>query len=113
NSPSASAPVQTTHIRFTIGVATGSASATPNQQSFSCPDCGFGFFGFPGVPGSPGTPGSQGQGIFGLPSRLSPGEMLALLFIVQGFSTAAVAGAASQADTLARLSLRPPEEETI
>lgn len=117
NSPSASAPVQTTHIRFTIGVATGSASATPNQQSLSCPDCGFGFFGgffgFPGVPGSPGSPSSQGQGIFGLPSRLSPGEMLALLFIVQGFSTAAVAGAASQADTLARLSLRPPEEETI
>ncbi len=118
NSPSSSAPVQTTHIRFTIGVATGSASATPAQQASSCPYCGGfgffgGFFGAPGVPGSSGTPGTQGTGLFGLPSRLSPGELLALLFIVQGFSTAAVAGAANQADTLARLSVRPPEEETI
>lgn len=110
--------VPATHVDFSLGRVTGSLYAVPNDQT-SSDNGGFfgGFFGGCCDNNSSSSttinnaPARHG-GVLTLPYTLTPGELLALLFIVQGFSTAAVATAASNAETLARLSTQPPEEES-
>lgn len=125
--------VPATHVDFTLGKVTGSAFAVPGStNSGSCDFLCFGsgggngggilggFFGSAtgsntsgsNTPGSQGGGSSHGGGLFSLPEELSPGELLSLLFVVQGFSTAAVSAAASNAETLAKASMPVLEEES-
>jgi hypothetical protein len=112
--------VGTSHVDFSLGKVTANIFAVPNP-SINSGSGGFGglggglggLFGSPGTPGTPGTTGTpgSGSGILGIGS-LNPGDLLALLFIVQGFSTAAVAGAASNAEQGSRQARSVPEEES-
>lgn len=103
-----------THVNYELGQVVASLYAAP--AAFTASGGGNGGFGFPGNPGLPGfistvfgSPGGSsngssgrgqsGRGIFSVPYALTPGELLAILLIVEGFSTAAVAAAASNAET--------------
>jgi hypothetical protein len=119
--------IATSHVEFSLGSVMANLFTVPNTSAGSgVGGSGFGggfggsglggiiggFFGSPGPPGTPGTPGTpSGSGILGIGS-LNPGDLLALLFMIQGFSTAAVAAAASNAETMARLSQPVIGEET-
>lgn len=113
--------VPASHVDFTLGQVTGTAYVVPGTPSTSGPG-GFDFGGgglgsfTSGLFGSPtasATPGShQGGGILNLPEALGPGELLALLAIVQGFSTAAVAATASNAESAAKAGQLLIEEES-
>jgi hypothetical protein len=110
--------VPATHINFTLGMATASLYALGGGSGFDNSGGGGvgGFFGgfFGSPPGGGGAPGSSGGGgSVRFPGSLTPGELLALLFIVQGVSTAAAAATARQADAIQHLSQPPAEEETI
>lgn len=119
--------VPATHVNFTLGQVAGSAYALPNEPfssgggggDYGGGDYGGGFgfggftstvFGNPTAPSAPG--GHKASGLLNLPEALSPGELLALLVIVQGFSTAAVAAAASNAETAAKAGQLLVEEES-
>ncbi|HEX6540472.1 MAG TPA: hypothetical protein VF040_01850 [Ktedonobacterales bacterium] len=66
-----------------------------------------------GSGGSGNTPGHSARGgIASVVGSLNAGQMLAVLFVVQGCSTAAVAAAANAAETAARAGAIMPEEET-
>ena len=111
----ASGKVPATHVNFTLGQVTASLYAIGGGSLATdvggCPDCGGGFFdNFFGAPASSSTPGHSGSGLFSLPGSLSTGELLTLLFVVQGFSTAAVAATASNAEQVAK-ALQPLVEE--
>lgn len=110
--------VPATHINFTLGMATASLYALGGGSGFDNSGGGGlgGFFGgfFGSPPGGGGTPGpSGGGGSVRFPGSLTPGELLALLFIVQGVSTAAAAATARQADAIQHLSQPAAEEETV
>lgn len=113
-----------THVDFTVGEVSGSAYALPGAP-FNGGGGGFGGFGggyyggggFGGLPsggtgGSNTPPQNPGSKLLSLLSSLSPGELLSLLFIVQGVSTAAVASAAGGAETAAKAGKLLVEEET-
>lgn len=121
--------VPATHVNFTLGQVTGSMYAVPGSSSGSSGNsgggsCCFGSGGSGGfgsgsggstdsTSGSSNTPGAGVKSIISsIIGSLNAGEMLALLFVVQGCSTAAVAAAANAAETAARAGVIPPEEET-
>jgi hypothetical protein len=114
-----------THVDFTLGEVSGSAYALPGTP-FNGGDLGAGGFGggyfggggglggFPsgGSGGSNNQPQNPGSRLLSLLSSLSSGELLSMLFIVQGVSTAAVAAAAGGAETAAKAGKLLVEEET-
>ena len=117
-----------THVNFTLGQVTGSMYAVPGSSSGSSGSgggsCCFGSGGSGGFgsgsggstdnpSGSSNAPGTGVKSVISsIIGSLNAGEMLALLFVVQGCSTAAVAAAANAAETAARVGVIPPEEET-
>jgi len=110
-----------THVDFTVGEVTGSAYALPgaplnNGGGFSGGyfggSGGFGSFPSGGPGGSNTQPQNPGSRVLSLLSSLSPGELLSLLFVVQGVSTAAVAAAANGAEAAAKGGKLLVEEET-
>lgn len=115
--------VPATHVDFTLGEVSGSAYALPGA-ALSNPGFG-GFYGggyyFPGGLGGfpsngPGSSNTQPQNpagkLLSLFSSLAPGDLLKLLFVVQGVSTAAVAAAAGGAETAAKAGKLLVEEES-
>ncbi len=132
--------VPATHVDFSLGMVTGSVYAVPSSGSGGGGDVLGGFFDSGGSYDSYGsgdsgyfdsssggfgsgdtgtTPGSttparhHAANLASIPSSLSPGELLSMLFIVQGFSTAAVASAASTAEGASRASQLLIEEESV
>ena len=113
-----------TQVNFTLGEVSGSAYALPGAALTNGGPGGFygGGYYFPGgglgsIPtGGPGGSGTQPQNpagkLFSLLSSLSPGDLLKLLFVVQGVSTAAVAAAAGGAETAAKAGKLLVEEES-
>jgi hypothetical protein len=134
--PSPVSGVPATHVDFSIGKVSASIYATPAASDSSggsngsggsggsCFFCGGygGFGGFGGFGGSYGgdsgstpTPTSHTShsgGSFLLPIGLSGSALLALVFVVQGVSTAAVAATAGYTDARARSALAATEEES-
>jgi hypothetical protein len=119
--------VSPSHIDFSLSHVTATLYVVPNTTSSSgggssefsgggagCPDCsGFGVISsIFGSPGTPGSSGHRGSGIFSLPGSLSSGELLALLAVVQGFSTATVAAVASNAAAAQKAAQPIVEEES-
>lgn len=122
--PSPASGVPATHIDFSIGKVSASIYAMSNAQSGSGGSGGGdggGYCFFCGGSGGGGdipsgqTPASTKHGggkSFSLLGGLSGGELLALVFVVQGVSTAAVAATAGYTDTATRAGQAPIEEES-
>lgn len=112
--PSPANGVPATHVDFTIAQVTASAYAlagtSTGNSGIGCFFCGGFGFGFPGTPGSSGG-GSGGKQIL---SGLSGGQMLAILFIIEGLCAAAVSMATRYSKQLAQAANAKPivEEET-
>ncbi len=130
------AEAQGTHVDFTIAEATANISASPDTSGSGdnggssdsgngggsgggfCFFCGGGGFGGSGGSGgsssSSTTPGSAGHGggSFVLPMGLHGFPLLALVFVVQGLSTAAVAATAGYTDDDEKEEKPAVEEET-
>ncbi|MGE5334277.1 MAG: hypothetical protein ACM3N4_06215 [Nitrososphaerota archaeon] len=117
-----------THVNFTIGQVTGSGYAVGGSSfkagsngndigtggGFCCFGGGSGSGSFGNTPsGSGSAPGTGAKGgLASIIGSMNGGEMLALLFVVQGCSTAAVAAAAHAAETAARAGAVLPVLET-
>lgn len=106
-----------TAARFTFGEVDATMNASPAAASGGIDIGGICFFcgGFgPTSPdaGSTGTQTPSGPSVLSLPLGLSGGELLALVFVVQGISTAAVAAAGGFADSAAKAARPPVEEES-
>jgi hypothetical protein len=108
-----------TAARFTLGEVDATMNASPAPAAGGIDIGGFCFFcgGFnPPDLGSPSSPGgtqtpSQPSSVT-LPLGLSGGELLALVFVVQGISTAAVAATGGLANGAAQAGATPAEEES-
>ena len=125
--PSPASGVPATHVDFSIGKVVASIYAVPGS-ALGGGGGGYGGGGYGGggccdFGGSGGSPGGSGGstspntthhsgGSFSLPGGLSGKALLALVFVVQGLSTAAVAATAGYADSKAKAALTPLEEET-
>jgi hypothetical protein len=82
-------------------------------DSGSCPFCGSGDSGGNGSGTSTSSPAkSAGSKTFSLLAGLNGGQMMALVFVVQGVSTAAVAATAGYTDSRAKAEKLAIEEET-
>lgn len=125
-----------THVDFSIAQASASIYATPSSNSGSGSDgSGFSFGGGFGGGGGGGncffcggggggggsggsttatTPGSSSgsTGSFSLPGGLHGAPLLALVFVIQGLSTAAVAATAGMTNPTTSSGAAPVEEET-
>jgi len=113
---SSAGAIPPTHVDFSIGAVSADAAATPGTNDDTgggvCLFCGFGGDGGFGGGGDTGgsTPPSQSQHGIIIPG-LSGAALLALAFVVQGISTAAVAAAAGYAEAGAKASTAGPAEE--
>lgn len=137
NPPPPANGLPATHVDFSIGQVSASIYATPSDANTSgdggggfgggegggyCFFCGGGggggYGGFGGSAGSSGstttsTPGSSShQGAFTLPGGLQGAPLLALVFVIQGLSTAAVAATAGYTDAAGLGETPAVEEET-
>lgn len=123
--PSPANGVPATHVDFSIGKVSASIYATPGSGSGSgggdsgggygggdgCFFCGGGGSGSNGS-GTPTPATHGGSKTFSLLTGLSGGQLLALVFIVQGVSTGAVAATAGYTDSRARAAEAATEEES-
>lgn len=124
--PSPASGVPATHVDFSIGKVTASIYAVAGVPSSGGSGGGSYYYGGGGsvcsggnYPSSAGSPPSTvptttkfAGGNFLLPAGLSGAGLLALVFVVQGVSTAAVAAAAGYTDPRAISQLATTEEET-
>ena len=128
--PNPASGIPATHVDFSMGKVSASIYATPGSgsggsggdnggsgygsgDSGSCPFCGNGGFGGNGSGTSTSSPAkSAGSKTFSLLAGLNGGQMLALVFVVQGVSTAAVAATAGYTDSRAKAEKLAIEEET-
>ena len=120
--PSPASGVPATHVDFSIGKVVASIYATPGSSVGGSGGGGGGggggYGGYGGNGSSLGSgstsPSRHGQtgGSFLLPGGLSGGALLALVFVIQGLSTAAVAATAGYTDSKAKSALTPLDEET-
>lgn len=124
--PSPASGVPGTHVDFSIGNVTASIYAVPGIPSGGTDNSGSGgYYGggsyatcsggsSPSVANSPPSTTSNPafKGSFLLPAGLTGGGLLALVFVVQGVSTAAVAAAAGFTDPRTISQLLTTEEET-
>lgn len=124
--PSPASGVPATHVDFSIGKVVASIYAVPGSASngggggggdgyYGSGGCCFGGGGSSGGSGSSTSTNTthHSGGSFSLPGGLSGKALLALVFVVQGLSTAAVAATAGLADANAKAALTPREEETM
>lgn len=125
--PSPASGIPATHVDFSLGKVSASIYATPGSgngdggggtggggdgSSYYCCDSGSGSGGNISGTGTPSPTKHGGSKRFSLLAGLNGGELLALVFVVQGVSTGAVAATAGYTDSKAKAAEAATEEES-
>jgi hypothetical protein len=116
--PSPASGVPGTKVDFSIARVSASIYATAQASSSGgegglCFYCGGFGGGGGGIPGTSTPSSTKRGGPLSLLGGLSGGELLALVFVVQGVSTAAVAATAGYTDAVSKAAKAAIEEESM